>query len=253
MNIPVGYNWPNTGVDPSYFANRGVTPGDYKCYPVYRRSGDEIWKKLKAPLTNVNYCIAHVTEIGITVESATNPMMEIEIVTMPDDLSLDHPMSDIEIKIKNKSDQVLVDGIQAVIMKKATGATDWSLFAVGSTAFAELNPGEERNARYVDPLFIPVFGEVFDATAKYALNFKSLCKEMGTYYRELYLYLKEPVALSINGSGIKDMLDERAFSASGKPGIYSIDGTFISDDINRLESLPDGIYIVNGKKILKHN
>ncbi len=246
INIPVGYSWPVIGVAPSYFANKGVAPGDYKCYPVYRCSGDKTWKKLKAPLTNVNYCIAHVTEASITVESATNPMMEIEVVTMPTDLSLDIPMSDIEIKISNKSDQELVDGIQAVIMKKADGATDWSLFAIGPTAFADLIPGEKRDARYVNPIFIPVLEEVFDTTAKYALSFKSL-------YRKNYLYFKEPFALSINGSGIKDIQNDINFSVSGRPRIYSIDGKFISDDINQLESLPSGIYIINGEKILKQN
>ena len=48
-------------------------------------------------------------------------------------------------------------------------------------------------------------------------------------------------------TGISEIVDD----ASAVSGIYGIDGRFITSDVKRISQLPSGLYIVNGKKVMK--
>lgn len=60
----------------------------------------------------------------------------------------------------------------------------------------------------------------------------------------LYYYGKEDV------TGIAGVTVEKT-QAKGKSGIYTIGGQLVSKDAAELDALPHGIYIVNGKKVVK--
>ena len=64
-----------------------------------------------------------------------------------------------------------------------------------------------------------------------------------------YQYATDMLSIGIGGgttTGIADMLPTQ--KKAEKEGIYHLNGMKVSDN---LENLPDGIYIINGKKIVK--
>lgn len=53
-------------------------------------------------------------------------------------------------------------------------------------------------------------------------------------------------------TGIEDLIidaDGQLMPANGK--VYNINGQLVSEDANSFQSLPSGIYIINGKKYIK--
>ena len=53
-------------------------------------------------------------------------------------------------------------------------------------------------------------------------------------------------------TGIEDLIidaDRQLMPANGK--VYNINGQLVSEDANSFQSLPSGIYIINGKKYIK--
>ncbi|QFQ13122.1 leucine-rich repeat domain-containing protein [Pseudoprevotella muciniphila] len=86
-----------------------------------------------------------------------------------------------------------------------------------------------------------------DYDAEYSYVSFMTTSEGDTYYGEVQTFRTEP-----DVTGISEVMtaDEPA-AETARTGIYTLSGVKLSDDSSRLRTLPAGVYIVNGKKVVK--
>ena len=93
-----------------------------------------------------------------------------------------------------------------------------------------------------------------DGTLK---GFRGYLKRLGTQAGAKPMMLKVLSSSNVDGNngettGIEDLIidaDGQLMPANGK--VYNINGQLVSEDANSFQSLPSGIYIINGKKYIK--
>ena len=103
-----------------------------------------------------------------------------------------------------------------------------------------------------DGLFKNFFGE--SGTLK---GFRGYLKRLGTQTGAKPMMLQVVNSSNVDGdngetTGIEDLIidaDGQLMPANGK--VYNINGQLVSEDANSFQSLPSGIYIINGKKYIK--
>ena len=86
-----------------------------------------------------------------------------------------------------------------------------------------------------------------DYDAEYSYVSFMTTSEGDTYYGEVQTFRTEA---DVTGISEVTTTDEPAAEAS-RMGIYTLSGVKLSDDSSRLRTLPAGVYIVNGKKVVK--
>ena len=88
-------------------------------------------------------------------------------------------------------------------------------------------------------------------------GFRGYLKHLGTQTGAKPMMLKVVSSSNVDGdngetTGIEDLIidaDGQLMPANGK--VYNINGQLVSEDANSFQSLPSGIYIINGKKYIK--
>ena len=88
-------------------------------------------------------------------------------------------------------------------------------------------------------------------------GFRGYLKHLGTQTGAKPMILKVVSSSNVDGdngetTGIEDLIidaDGQLMPANGK--VYNINGQLVSEDANSFQSLPSGIYIINGKKYIK--
>ena len=88
-------------------------------------------------------------------------------------------------------------------------------------------------------------------------GFRGYLKHLGTQAGAKPMMLKVVSSSNVDGdngetTGIEDLIidaDGQLMPANGK--VYNINGQLVSEDANSFQSLPSGIYIINGKKYIK--
>ena len=88
-------------------------------------------------------------------------------------------------------------------------------------------------------------------------GFRGYLKRLGTQTGAKPMMLKVVSSSNVDGdngetTGIEDLIidaDGQLMPANGK--VYNINGQLVSEDANSFQSLPSGIYIINGKKYIK--
>ena len=88
-------------------------------------------------------------------------------------------------------------------------------------------------------------------------GFRGYLKHLGTQTGAKPMMLKVVSCSNVDGdngetTGIEDLIidvDGQLMPANGK--VYNINGQLVSEDANSFQSLPSGIYIINGKKYIK--
>lgn len=88
-------------------------------------------------------------------------------------------------------------------------------------------------------------------------GFRGYLKRLGTPTGAKPIMLQVVNSSNVDGdngetTGIEDLIidaDEQLMPANGK--VYNINGQLVSEDANSFQSLPSGIYIINGKKYIK--
>lgn len=88
-------------------------------------------------------------------------------------------------------------------------------------------------------------------------GFRGYLKRLGTQTSAKPMMLQVVNSSNVDGNngettGIEDLIidaDGQLMPANGK--VYNINGQLVSEDANRFQSLPSGIYIINGKKYIK--
>ena len=88
-------------------------------------------------------------------------------------------------------------------------------------------------------------------------GFRGYLKHLGTQTGAKPMMLKVVSSSNVDGdngetTGIEDLIidaDGQLMPADGK--VYNINGQLVSEDANSFQSLPSGIYIINGKKYIK--
>ena len=88
-------------------------------------------------------------------------------------------------------------------------------------------------------------------------GFRGYLKRLGTQAGAKPMMLQVVNSSNVDGNngettGIEDLIidaDGQLMPANGK--VYNINGQLVSEDANSLQSLPSGIYIINGKKYIK--
>lgn len=88
-------------------------------------------------------------------------------------------------------------------------------------------------------------------------GFRGYLKHLGTQASAKPMMLQVVSSSNVDGdngetTGIEDLIidaDGQLMPANGK--VYNINGQLVSEDVNSFQSLPSGIYIINGKKYIK--
>ena len=88
-------------------------------------------------------------------------------------------------------------------------------------------------------------------------GFRGYLKRLGTQTNAKPMMLQVVNSSNVDGNndettGIEDLIidaDGQLMPANGK--VYNINGQLVSEDVNSFQSLPSGIYIINGKKYIK--
>lgn len=97
----------------------------------------------------------------------------------------------------------------------------------------------------------------FVGTSGTLKGFRGYLKHLGTQTGAKPMMLKVVSSSNVDGdngetTGIEDLIidaDGQLMPANGK--VYNINGQLVSEDANSFQSLPSGIYIINGKKYIK--
>lgn len=97
----------------------------------------------------------------------------------------------------------------------------------------------------------------FVGTSGILKGFRGYLKHLGTQTGAKPMMLKVVSSSNVDGdngetTGIEDLIidaDGQLMPANGK--VYNINGQLVSEDANSFQSLPSGIYIINGKKYIK--
>ena len=97
----------------------------------------------------------------------------------------------------------------------------------------------------------------FVGTSGTLKGFRGYLKRLGTQTGAKPMMLKVVSSSNVDGdngetTGIEDLIidaDGQLMPANGK--VYNINGQLVSEDANSFQSLPSGIYIINGKKYIK--
>ena len=88
-------------------------------------------------------------------------------------------------------------------------------------------------------------------------GFRGYLKRLGTQTGAKPMMLQVVNSSNVDGNngettGIEDLIidaDGQLMPTNGK--VYNINGQLVSEDANSFQSLPSGIYIINGKKYIK--
>ena len=70
------------------------------------------------------------------------------------------------------------------------------------------------------------------------------------FYKEESGKLRAGLITSEDITGIDDGIVDAPTIANNKKGVYSLTGVKLADDVSELHGLPQGVYIIDGKKVM---